>query len=345
VNLLIGDIENQVSIDEIVSKTKVIISAAGPYLKIGTPIVDACVRFGVDYCDVTGEVAWVKTMIDKYQTEAVKKGVFLVPFCGFDSVPSDLGTLICVEHIKQKYGENTSWTKLYVNKLSLGASTGTIDTMMNLIESGHFKVPSHILDPHPEIYDPRDTDQYMLHYDSIQKKWTVPFPMQGINSRVVRRSAALMKKKYGFNDNYGYSETAVTSSVLSAFFITVMMFIMMTILHIRFTRNLVKKYLLTKGDGPSENKRRGAQFDIVVIGQSSESGTRIGVEIHGDSDVYTKTAVMVVESALCLLQQRKNLPYCEGMHAGFLTPSSCFGRHLLERIQKRGITFKVVDKH
>ena len=49
---------------------------------------------GTDYCDITGEHTWVSEMIDKYDAEAKRKGVMLVPMCGFDSVPSDLGAFM-----------------------------------------------------------------------------------------------------------------------------------------------------------------------------------------------------------------------------------------------------------
>jgi short subunit dehydrogenase-like uncharacterized protein len=54
VPMLVADASNQASIDEVVKQAKVVIACAGPYAKIGTPVVDACVRLGAHYVDLTG---------------------------------------------------------------------------------------------------------------------------------------------------------------------------------------------------------------------------------------------------------------------------------------------------
>ncbi len=48
----------------------------------GTPIVDACVRFGVDYVDITGESQWTRKMIDSYHDQAKANGTIIVPSKG-----------------------------------------------------------------------------------------------------------------------------------------------------------------------------------------------------------------------------------------------------------------------
>lgn len=40
------------------AQSKVVIATAGPFARYGTPIVDACVRSGADYCDVTGAISF-----------------------------------------------------------------------------------------------------------------------------------------------------------------------------------------------------------------------------------------------------------------------------------------------
>ena len=50
---------------------------------------------------VSGEVIWMRRILDKYQSDAKKQGVRIVHCCGFDSVPSDLGTCLVVDHLKK----------------------------------------------------------------------------------------------------------------------------------------------------------------------------------------------------------------------------------------------------
>ena len=49
-----------------------------------------------------GEVPWVMRIIKTYHAEAARKGVKIVNFCGFDSIPSDLGTTFVVNHMQEK---------------------------------------------------------------------------------------------------------------------------------------------------------------------------------------------------------------------------------------------------
>jgi len=65
-------------------------TTAGPFALYGNALVDACVRFN-SYVDISGETPWVRTLIDRYHAQAAS-GTRIIPCCGFDSVPSDLGT-------------------------------------------------------------------------------------------------------------------------------------------------------------------------------------------------------------------------------------------------------------
>lgn len=96
VDCLIVDASNQESVDNAVRKTHVVISAMGPFQLYGTPVVDACVRLNAHYCDITGETPWVKSIIEKYDAEADKNGVLIVPMCGFESIPSDMAAFAWV---------------------------------------------------------------------------------------------------------------------------------------------------------------------------------------------------------------------------------------------------------
>ena len=65
VGLLVGDATKQSTIDDLVKSTHVVIAAAGPYSKMGAPVVDACVRMHSHYVDLTGELLgpWVDSSL------------------------------------------------------------------------------------------------------------------------------------------------------------------------------------------------------------------------------------------------------------------------------------------
>lgn len=62
----------------------------GPYALYGEPLTRVCAESGTDCYDLTGEVQWIKCMIDTYETTARRSGVRIAHCYGFDSVPSDM---------------------------------------------------------------------------------------------------------------------------------------------------------------------------------------------------------------------------------------------------------------
>ena len=74
-----------------------VLSTAGPFHRYGSNLVAACVKNASHYVDITGENFWVKGLIEKHHEEARNKGVRIIPSCGFDSIPSDLGSFYAIQ--------------------------------------------------------------------------------------------------------------------------------------------------------------------------------------------------------------------------------------------------------
>lgn len=70
VEVIVADLSDKASLKTMTSRTKVVLSTAGPYAKIGTPVVEACIAGGAHYCDLTGEAPWIREIDDKYFDEA-----------------------------------------------------------------------------------------------------------------------------------------------------------------------------------------------------------------------------------------------------------------------------------
>lgn len=52
------------------SMTDVLLSVAGPYLKVGLSIIEACVDSGTHYVDITGEPPFIRKSIDAIHDRA-----------------------------------------------------------------------------------------------------------------------------------------------------------------------------------------------------------------------------------------------------------------------------------
>ena len=75
-------------VDAALADIDVVMHCAGPFSATSAPMVDACLRTGVHYADLTGEIAVFEAVYGRH-TEARAAGVALVPGVGFDVVPTD----------------------------------------------------------------------------------------------------------------------------------------------------------------------------------------------------------------------------------------------------------------
>ena len=103
VAILIADSHDEEAIRRIAEQTTVICSTVGPYALYGSPLVKICSELGVHYCDLTGEVQWMRDMIETYHASAEASGAKIVHTCGFDSVPSDLGVHFLQKAFQSEY--------------------------------------------------------------------------------------------------------------------------------------------------------------------------------------------------------------------------------------------------
>ena len=124
--IVIGDSHDLASLEALVARAKMVCSTVGPYAKYGSELVNACVRTGTHYCDLSGEVHWMRKMIDAHQAEAEQTGARIVHACGFDSIPSDMGVFFLQRKAKERYGKPCSHIKMRVTAMKGGFSGGTM---------------------------------------------------------------------------------------------------------------------------------------------------------------------------------------------------------------------------
>ena len=103
--LIVADAHDEGSLRALCAQAKVVLSTVGPYALYGELLIKACVEAGVDYCDLTGEVQWMHTMIQRYRADAESSGARIVHCCGFDSIPSDLGVYYLQAVTHKRFGK------------------------------------------------------------------------------------------------------------------------------------------------------------------------------------------------------------------------------------------------
>ncbi|CAD7696843.1 unnamed protein product [Ostreobium quekettii] len=351
VPLIIADAADQTSIDSMVGQTDVIAACAGPFFLYGEGVVDACVRLGTQYCDITGETPWVRDLIRKYHDAAVAKGVRIVPFCGQDSVPSDLGTWFVVDHIKKKLNRKCDKVDAVLMRMEGGFSGGTISTAIKMTEQ---RTPSEMakLLADPYHLDPPDgrrgsdgPDALMPVYHKELRVWCGPFPMAPVNTRVVRRSNALLGHAYG--DDFKYSELWNRHNWLGAFLTTLVIVSIVLVVRFKFLQQLFGWFIPKPGEGPSEEDQRKGHWKYYMVGLTQEEpGVKpkvVKAKVADPHEPYVSTARMVLESALCLALEPDNLKKAGTLEGGVLTPATAMGPVLLHRLRKKGFTFEILE--
>ncbi len=211
--VVVADAHDKAALDKLAKSTKVVLSTAGPFALYGTDLVEACVNNGTHYVDITGETPWVHGLIEKFHETAKKNSTRIIPFCGFDSVPSDLGTWLVAKTMFENYGEPVQSVKSAFSMRG-GVNGGTLASMFNFLGSGKEKLLADPFLLNPQTTKPQATSEHRdpiapIH-DADFKAWLGPFFMGPINTRVVRRSAALLTSTHSkprlYADDFHYQE-------------------------------------------------------------------------------------------------------------------------------------------
>ncbi len=82
------DLGDAALIERALEDVDVVLNCAGPFTHTAGPMVDACLRTGTHYLDITGEIE-VMEQLAAQADRAKAAGVMLLPGTGFDVVPSD----------------------------------------------------------------------------------------------------------------------------------------------------------------------------------------------------------------------------------------------------------------
>ena len=340
--IFIADSKNQDSLAEIAKKTNVIASLAGPFNKYSNNLVHECINHGTHYVDITGENLWVRDLIDKYHSKAVEKGVFIIPSCGYDSIPSDMGAYFCHKMLNRPIscidGYHTG---------NGGISGGTTETgfTMSDYKTNHKIGNPFLLNPGDkltEIQKNNSKDKFSIRKINKINKWSAPFVMAIANTRVVRRSASLLEKRQqSYGSNFVYNEYMMTKKLSSAILITlglaVLSFIMFTPL-----RKIFRPLFPTPGTGPSEKVQNEGWFESIFVVED-EDNNKFKFRVFGKGDPgYKSTARFICESALSIALDKEKIS--KKISGGVLTTASGLGDVLIKRLKESGVLFEGPDK-
>ena len=344
--IIIADAFSLPRLREMAKQTQVICTTVGPYSDFGEQLVQACIDEETQYCDLTGESHFIRAMIDTHQVAAEEKKIKIVHAAGFDSIPSDMGVYFTQEKFREKHGVYATEIKMMTGKMRGKFSGGTIASMISLLNRvqkdkslRRLLLNPYALNPDPKYQGKDKNDQLTLRFDKELQRWTAPFIMAGINTRVVRRSHALRDFPYG--SDFQYSEVMGFPKGLKGFWMASSLTLglggFMGLVANSWMRNKLHQYLLPQpGDGPSREEQQKGYFNIHfrACHGEKELWTRVSDSLDPG---YACTAKMLGETAVALAKDAPILP----KQYGVLTPVSALGQRLIERLSDAKMKFSV----
>jgi short subunit dehydrogenase-like uncharacterized protein len=348
--LQVADAADEQALRALVASTRVIVSTVGPYALHGEPLVRACAEAGVDYCDLTGEVQWIRRMIERYEDLARRNGARIVHCCGFDSIPSDLGVHFLQQQSLQAFGEPCEEINMRVRAMRGGFSGGTAASLLNVARevSANPALRKELANPYSlcqlgvaaeGLVPVRQRATRLFARDSAAGGWVSPFIMAAINTRIVHRSNALSAGRY--SRAFRYDEAVSTGrglrGRLTAVGAGVGLSVFMLASALGPTRAVLQRLLPAPGEGPSPEAQARGFFDLRFFGRTA-SGRSVRVKVTGDRDPgYGSTAKMLGEAAMCLAF---DVPR-DTVAGGFWTPATIFGDRLVARLEAHaGLRFE-----
>jgi len=343
--IIVADSSDPSSLDAMVARTQVLVSTVGPYLKYGLPLVAACAAAGTDYADLTGETLFIRECIDQHHKQAADSGARIVNSCGFDSIPSDLTVFALHRQAERDNAGELLDTNLVVRKFKAGMSGGTAASGMELMRmiSEDPEARRLVNDPYTLSPDrgaePELGEQPDLRWrrggeiaPELAGYWVAPFGMAIVNTRIVRRSNALLGYSYGRRLAYaeqmsmGNSMAAPVAAAVATAGNAASAAIGSRLFH-RLPDKLIDRITPKPGTGPSEQARDNGHYTVETY-TTTTTGARYRTTMSQQGDPgYKATAVLLGESALALAFDRDRLSDLRGV----LTPAAAMGDALLAR--------------
>lgn len=343
-----ADVRDTKAIRDMVTRTRVIVSCAGPFRQCGTSLVDACATIGVDYVDITGEVSWVAEMRSRFGEAAALSGARIISLCGFDSVPSDIAVFAAVEALRESFSGNMRTPVVEIDTATtyhvcLGpVPPGTIRTIAELsINFRNFfrKVPFLIDDPllltYPKVrFDPDMDDarnrmaaaEWRNLLPSIHSNLNLgvsaPLGMAIVNAKVIQASAVALKygTKFVYQERYlptGVKATSILKliGIIPVLIVQIGLLLVLCTLKLPFIGLNLVEWLAPSGSLVADEVCRSGCADVfaeVTTPVDEKSGCVSRANVHlkfkGDPGFWV-TSQCVAESALSLIFNRDELPH------------------------------------
>jgi short subunit dehydrogenase-like uncharacterized protein len=358
-----ADVEDPGSLAEMASRAKVVLDLVGPYTRYGRPVIEACIEEGAHYADLTGEIPFVREMIDVAQGRAEEAGVKVVNISGFEALPADLSVALAAQTARDRWSEELAAADLDVELInpsgvirpSEAISGGTLQSMAEMVGAERAAM---IADPGALVDDP-DLAQRVRNVSpiAIAPRFGAGGALVGpmapaafINPAVIHRTAALAAAEDGREFNpFRYREGLAmpgspatlplryaVAGALTGTQAAVRGLAMASPQLRERAAAILRRRLPGSGFGPTGSRMEDFSWTMAVNARTV-GGHHVRIDLEADGHPgYLSTARMLGEAGL-LLSENGTTP----SRSGFLTPAAALGTEQLDRFRHAGLRFQV----
>ncbi|GAU65666.1 hypothetical protein SSP35_02_00330 [Streptomyces sp. NBRC 110611] len=325
--LLLADSGDPASLRALAAGTRILATTVGPYLLHGEPLVAACAEAGTDYVDLTGEPEFVDRMYLRHDATARASGARLIHAAGFDSVPHDLGVHYTVGLLPEGVPIRVDGFVRTHATFSGGTLASVLTALSRPAAMARAARERRRAEPRPAGRTVRAPFGPPLRSRETHT-WGMPLPV--LDPQIVARSAAALDR---YGPDFRYRHYAGVRRLPVAVGGALAAGALCALAQVPPARRWLSGRL-EPGEGPGPQRRADSWFAVRFV--ASGGGKRLVTEVSGGDPGYQETAKMLAESALCLAFD--DLPET----AGQVTSAVAMGDALTARLQKAGITFRVV---
>jgi short subunit dehydrogenase-like uncharacterized protein len=356
---VVADLGDPDSLVAMASRARVVLNLVGPYTRYGRPVIEACVEGGAHYADLTGEIPFVRKVIDRFDAAASEAGVKIVQVSGFEALPPDLMVLLAAETAQEKWGEGLAEADLEVTVTGPPGMPRASDmisggTMQSLAAAAGEDNAAAVTDSAALVTDPVRADE-VRRLSPIRvaprrgEGGTVIAPMAPaafINPAVIHRTAQLVAGEGGaepFRYREGIALRGTGPSLPLRYAAAGMLSgTQAAVAGIARARPAVRHWfgstlqrvLPSSGFGPTGERLEHWSWRMSMAARTT-AGHRVRAEVDADGHPgYLATARMLGEAGL-LLAESGLTPE----RAGCLTPAAALGTDQLERFQHARVRF------
>lgn len=361
VAVIIADVSNQSSLEEMAKRTKIVVNTVGPYRFFGSQVVKACVENGTHHLDVSGEPQYLEQMQVEHFKEAEEKGIFVLGACGFDSIPAEM-CLLYMDKFPGELDEVETYLEMKPGpdgmKINFATWQSAIYGLAHSSELAELrrlsreKIFTKSLPPRESHLARRNA----LFWSDIAQGWCVPFlgsdrsvmlhsemfRYQLRNKRPVQVQTYM--KVPGFFSGVGLILLGAVFGILSSF---------------KFGRTLLERFPgffscgTVKRGGPTREQAVACSFTMIIKGKgwseklaeptdnhTSPPEKTMVVRLDGPDPAYVTTAMCLVQVAMVILKEKDKMLG----KGGVMSPGAALGdTSFLERVQKHGFKFTVLE--